>query len=158
MNVFEINNAIAEIENKDLDPEILVDTIKSLELTRDQKLDGAAGLSDKYDSEIQWATDRIKELREFIKVSKNKKDRLNKYITDAIDDTGLKEIRTEHHILKPRNYRDSVIVEEIRKLPIDYVVEEKTIKADKKKLYEDLKAGKEITGAHLKANRKTLIK
>lgn len=74
MNVFEINNAIAEIENKDLDPEVLVDTIKSLELTRDQKLDGAAGLSDKYDSEIQWATDRIKELREFIKVSKNKKD------------------------------------------------------------------------------------
>lgn len=158
MNVFEINNAIAEIENKDLDPEILVDTIKSLELTRDQKLDGAAGLSDKYDSEIQWATDRIKELREFIKVSKNKKDRLNQYITDAIDDTGLKEIRTEHHILKPRNYRDSVIVEEIRKLPIDYVVEEKTIKADKKKLYDDLKAGKEITGAHLKANRRTLIK
>lgn len=158
MNVFEINNAIAEIENKDLDPEVLVDTIKSLELTRDQKLDGAAGLSDKYDSEIQWATDRIKELREFIKVSKNKKDRLNKYITDAIDDASLKEIRTEHHILKPRNYRDSVIVEEIRKLPIDYVVEEKTIKADKKKLYDDLKAGKEITGAHLKANRKTLIK
>ena len=36
MNVFEINNAIAEIENKDLDPEVLVDTIKSLELTRDQ--------------------------------------------------------------------------------------------------------------------------
>ena len=60
MNVFEINNAIAEIENKDLDPEVLVDTIKSLELTRDQKLDGAAGLSDKYDSKIQWATDRIK--------------------------------------------------------------------------------------------------
>lgn len=53
MNVFEINNAIAEIENKDLDPEVLVDTIQSLELTRDQKLDGAAGLSDKYDSEIQ---------------------------------------------------------------------------------------------------------
>ena len=158
MNVFEINNAIAEIENKDLDPEVLVDTIQSLELTRDQKLDGAAGLSDKYDSEIQWANDRIKELREFIKVSKNKKDRLNQYITDAIDDARLKEIKTEHHILKPRNYRDSVIVEEIRKLPIDYVVEEKTIKADKKKLYEDLKAGKEITGAHLKANRKTLIK
>ena len=158
MNVFEINNAIAEIENKDLDPEVLVDTIESLKLTRDQKLDGAAGLSDKYDSEIQWANDRIKELREFIKVSKNKKDRLNQYITDAIDDACLKEIKTEHHILKPRNYRDSVIVEEIRKLPIDYVVEEKTIKADKKKLYEDLKAGKEITGAHLKANRKTLIK
>lgn len=158
MNVFEINNAIAEIENKDLDPEVLVDTIQSLELTRDQKLDGAAGLSDKYDSEILWANNRIKELREFIKVSKNKKDRLNQYITDAIDDAGLKEIKTEHHILKPRNYRDSVIVEETGKLPIDYVVREEVIKPDKKKLYKDLKAGKEITGAHLKANRKTLIK
>ena len=158
MNVFEINNAIAEIENKDLDPEVLVDTIKSLELTRDQKLDGAAGLSDKYDSEIQWAKKKMAELKKFVKIQTNKKNRLNQFLTDAIDNAGEKEIQTEHHILKPRNYRDSVIVEEIRKLPIDYVVEEKTIKADKKKLYEDLKAGKEITGAHLKANRKTLIK
>lgn len=32
------------------------------------------------------------------------------------------------------------------------------VKADKKKLYEDLKAGTEISGAHLKANRGTTIK
>jgi hypothetical protein len=158
MNVFDINNAIEELEQKDLDPEVLVDTIESLKLTRDQKLDGAAGLSDKYNSQIKWAKERMTELREFIKVLTNKKNRLNQFITDAMDDAGLKELQTEHHILKPRNYRDSVIVEEVKKLPIDYVVEEKTIKADKKKLYEDLKAGKEITGAHLKANRKTLIK
>lgn len=158
MNVFEINNAIEELEQKDLDPEVLVDTIESLKLTRDQKLDGAAGLSDKYDSQIKWAKERMTELREFLKVLTNKKNRLNQFITDAMDDAGLKELQTEHHILKPRNYRDSVIVEEVKKLPIDYVVEEKTIKADKKKLYEDLKAGKEITGAHLKAHRGTTIK
>ncbi|WP_245191614.1 hypothetical protein [Lactobacillus johnsonii] len=59
MNVFDINNAIEELEQKDLDPEVLVDTIESLKLTRDQKLDGAAGLSDKYDSQINWAKERV---------------------------------------------------------------------------------------------------
>ena len=158
MNVFEINQAISELEQKDLDPDVLVDTIDSLKLTRDQKLDGAAGLSEKYDSQIEWAKKKMAELREFVKIQTNKKNRLNQFLTDAIDNAGEKEIQTEHHILKPRNYRDSVIIEETRKLPVDYVIREEVIKPDKKKLYEDLKAGKEITGAHLKANRKTLIK
>lgn len=72
MNVFEINQAISELEQKDLDPDVLVDTIDSLKLTRDQKLDGAAGLSEKYDSQIEWAKKKMAELREFVKIQTNK--------------------------------------------------------------------------------------
>lgn len=158
MNVFEINDAITELENKDLDPEVLVDTIESLKLTREEKLDGAAGLSEKLSSEEAWARNKVKQLQEFIKSAGNKRKRLNQFITEAIDDAGLKEVKTKHYILKPRNYRAQTIVEDTMKLPVDYVVRETVIKPDKKKIYEDLKAGKEVSGAHLKENRGTIIK
>ena len=83
---------------------------------------------------------------------------LQEFLTHAIDDSGQKEIQTENHILKPRNYKDSVIVEATEKLPIDYIVCSKVVKPNKKLIYEDLKKGKQIKGAHLKSNRKTVIK
>ena len=43
-------------------------------------------------------------------------------------------------------------------LPKEYITYIEDVKANKKKLYEDLKAGTEINGAHLKANRGTTIK
>lgn len=158
MNVFEINSAIAKLENKDIDPELLADTIESLNLTREEKLDGAAGLSEKLGSEADWARNKIKQLQEFVKVSNNKQKRLNQFITDAIDDAGLKEVKTAHYLLKPRNYKASTIIEDTMELPVDYVTRETVIKANKKKIYEDLAAGKEVHGAHLKPNRKTVIK
>ena len=74
------------------------------------------------------------------------------------DDSGLKEVQTKNHILKPRAYKDSVIVEATKDLPIDYVIRTETIKPDKKLIYKDLKAGKTVLGAHLKPNRRTVIK
>ena len=85
-------------------------------------------------------------------------ERLQEFLTKAIDDSGQKEIQTENHILKPRNYKDSVIVESTKDLPIDYIVCSEVVKPNKKLIYEDIKKGKSIRGAHLKSNRKTVIK
>lgn len=83
MSAFQINAKIEELQNKNLDPQVLVDTLESLELTRNEKL---------------------------------------------------------------------------ADLPKEYITYIEDVKANKKKLYEDLKAGTEINGAHLKANRGTTIK
>lgn len=116
MSAFQINAKIEELQDKDLDPQVLVDTIESLELTRNEKLDGAAGLIDRSEMKIALAKRKAKEQSEVARVEENKKKR-QEYITYIED-----------------------------------------VKADKKKLYEDLKAGTEINGAHLKANRGTTIK
>ena len=42
MNVFELNNAIKTVKEKNLDPETLKDTLESLELPRNEKLDNVA--------------------------------------------------------------------------------------------------------------------
>lgn len=157
MNVWEINQAIKTIQEKDLDPDVLADTIDALELSRDEKLDNVASWIESNKAKIDWLDSKLKQLREVKQHLKNQNDRLNSYLTDAIDDAGVKSIQTKNHILKPRNYKDSTIVEKVDDLPIDYVTREEVIKPNKKKIYEDLKKGKEIPSAHLKPNRKTVI-
>ena len=153
MSAFQINAKIEELQDKDLDPQVLVDTIESLELTRNEKLDGAAGLIDRSDMKIALAKRKAKEWQEVARVEENKKKRLNQYVTEVIDGAGIKELVTKEHIFKPRNFKDSVVVDKLADLPKEYITYIEDVKADKKKLYADLKAGTEISGAHLKANR-----
>lgn len=158
MNVFELNATIKAVQEKDLDPETLKDTLESLELPRNEKLDNVATWIENNQMKLDWLKDKKRQLSDVEASIKKQTDRLQEFLTAAIDDSGQKEIRTENHILKPRNYKDSVVVEETKKLPIDYVIRTEAIRPDKKKIYEDLKAGKSISGAHLKPNRKTVIK
>lgn len=158
MNVFELNNAIKQVQEKDLDPETLADTLESLELPRNEKLDNVATWIEENNMKLQWLKEKKHQLSDVETSIKNQNERLQEFLTHAIDDSGQKEIQTENHILKPRNYKDSVIVEATEKLPIDYIVCSEVVKPNKKLIYEDLKKGKSIRGAHLKSNRKTVIK
>ena len=158
MNVFELNNAIKQVQEKDLDPETLADTLESLELPRNEKLDNVATWIEENNMKLQWLKEKKRQLSDVETSIKNQNERLQEFLTQAIDDSGQKEIQTENHILKPRNYKDSVIVEATEKLPIDYIVCSEVVKPNKKLIYEDLKKGKQIKGAHLKSNRKTVIK
>ena len=158
MNVFELNTAIKQVQEKDLDPETLKDTLESLELPRNEKLDNVATWIEENNMKLQWLKEKKRQLSDVETSIKNQNERLQEFLTHAIDDSGQKEIQTENHILKPRNYKDSVIVEATEKLPIDYIVCSEVVKPNKKLIYEDLKKGKSIRGAHLKPNRKTVIK
>lgn len=158
MSAFQINAKIEELQNKDLDPQVLVDTLESLELTRNEKLDGAAGLIDRSDMKITLAKRKAKEWAKVARVEENRKKWLNRYITEVLDRAGIKELVTSEHIFRPRDYKSSVVVDKLADLPKEYITYIEDVKADKKKLYADLKAGTEISGAHLKANRGTTIK
>ena len=158
MNAFELNNAIKQVQEKDLDPETLKDTLESLELPRNEKLDNVATWIEENNMKLQWLKEKKRKLSDVETSIKNQNKRLQEFLTAAIDDSGQKEIQTENHILKPRNYKDSVIVEATKKLPIDYIVRSEVVKPNKKLIYKDLKKGKSIRGAHLKSNRKTVIK
>lgn len=158
MNVFELNNTIKAVKEKNLDPETLKDTLESLELPRNEKLDNVATWIEENNMKLQWLKEKKRQLSDVETSIKNQNERLQEFLTKAIDDSGQKEIQTENHILKPRNYKDSVIVEETKKLPIDYIICSEVVKPNKKLIYEDLKKGKSIRGAYLKKNRKTVIK
>lgn len=64
MNLFELNQAYRDLEERDdLDPEMLADTLDSINDTREIKLDNIATWIDKNKSQIEFSIERIKELQ-----------------------------------------------------------------------------------------------
>lgn len=161
MNLFELNDAFRALQERDdLDQTVLTDSLDAIQASREVKWDNIATWIDRNNATVDWVSKRIKELQDQKKHLENQTKSLMTYLTEAIDDAGYKEVRTNNHILKPRNYKASVVVTDDNKLPLTFVhTETKTIvQPDKKALYEALKAGEQVPGAHLKANRNTVIK
>ncbi|WEV40333.1 siphovirus Gp157 family protein [Lactobacillus sp. ESL0681] len=158
MKLFEINDAIKQIMDKDdLDPIAMKDTLDALELTRDEKLDSLAAVIEKTNSEVTFLKDKIRKLTDQKHFAENRINNLQEYMTGILDEANIKKLQTKNHILKPRNYRDKTIVSDGEKLPQEYKIKEEVVKIDRQKIYQDLKDGKEVAGAHLKPNRKTTI-
>lgn len=161
MSLYKLNEKYQELAEKmddpDVDPEVLKDTLDSIQDARDQKLDAIAWLIEQNTKDIEWDSQKLKDYQNDKRIKQNKNESLMRYMTTAIDQSGLKEIHTDNHVYKPRNYRASVEITDEDKLPKDYLVVKTEEKVDKKQLYKDLKNGTEVPGAELKPNRKTRI-
>lgn len=161
MNLFELNDAFRALQERDdLDPTVLADSLDAIQSSREVKWDNIATWIDQNDATVDWVSKRIKELQDQKKHLENQTKSLMTYLTDSIDDAGYKEAHTDNHILKPRNYKASVVVTDDNKLPLAFVHTETKIivRPDKKALYEALKTGEQVPGAHLEPNRSTTIK
>ena len=159
MNLFELNEKYRELEQRDdLDPETLKDTLDSINDSREVKLDNIANWIEKNQAQIDFLDKKIKQLQADKKSLANRTKSLMAYMTTAIDDSGLKELKTENHILKPRNYRASVYISDEKEIPSELVKFKAVETIDKKAIYELLKNGETVRGAELKPNRKTVIK
>ena len=161
MNLFELNDSFRALQDRDdLDPTVLADSLDAIQDTREVKWDNIATWIDHNNATTNWITQRIKELQDKKKYLVNQSKNLMTYLTDSIDDAGYKEARTANHILKPRNYKASVVIGDPDKLPMTFVHTETKIisRPDKKAIYTALKAGQEVPAAKLVPNRKTLIK
>lgn len=159
MNLFELNEKYRELEQRDdLDPETLKDTLDSISDIREVKLDNIANWIENNQADIDFLDKKIKQLQAEKKSLINRTKSLMEYMTTAIDDSGLKELKTENHILKPRNYRASVYISNEKDIPSEFVKFKAVETIDKKAIYELLKNGETVRGAELKPNRKTVIK
>ena len=159
MNLFELNQAYKDLETRDdLDIEVLADTLEAIADEREVKLDNVATWIEKNKMQIDWVTEKVKALQAKKASLTNLNKSLQGYMTQSLDDAGIKELQTENHILKPRNYKASVVVDSLDDLPEEFKQTKTEVTADKKELYKVLKDGQEVPGVHLKPNRGTVIK
>ena len=70
----------------------------------------------------------------------------------------MKELKTENHMLRPRNYNASVVVDDASVIPDRYMVTKTTVTPNKTAIRKALKAGEEVPGVHVEPTRKTVIK
>lgn len=163
MNLFDLNDNYRKVEalfedGADVSEQALEDTLESIGEARDTTLDHIAFLIERNTAKGDFYAKKIKELQLAKKSAENAVDRLNTYMTQAMDDAGLKELQTENHVLKPCNYKASVVVDDASVIPEQYMVTKTTVAPDKTAIYKAIKAGEDVPGVHTKPNRKTRIK
>lgn len=162
MNLFDLNeNYRAIAARDDLDPTVLKDTLDAINDGRKTKLENLATWADQLKSEINFLNDKQRTWRDEVTYRKNKLAWIKQYMTDVMDDAGIKRLETDNHLLSTRNFKASTIITDTDKIPAkyrNYAKYQGMFDVDKATVYHDLKDGKEVPGAHLKPNRNTVIK
>lgn len=166
MNLFNLNEKYDELlsmledEENELDPQLLQDTLDSIEEERDVKWDNLASLITYIKSQLTIYQDRKRTYDGLIKRAKKEIERLDNYLVETMDDAGVAKLEGENNIIRIQNYRKAVVIDDDDpgNLNPAYLIRQEILKPDKKLIYNDLSAGKEVQGAHLKPNRKAVIK
>lgn len=161
-NLFELSDQFKELsERDDLDPTLLKDTLDAIDTTWNEKVNNIAKWCESLDSDIDFLTKKKRSIGDELTYRKNLRNNLMIYMTSAIDERGLKEVRTKDFILRPRNYKQRTIIDDEDKIPAEYRNYEKyqgMFDVDKTAVYKALKKGEIVPGAHLRSNRKVMIK
>mgnify|MGYP000059080022 CR=1 FL=1 len=158
-NLFTLNDQYKELSARDdLDPQVLVDTLDAIDDDRKTKLDNLATWADQLKAEIDFIDEKIKTWKDEKTYRQNKLAWIKQYMTDVMDDAGIKKLQTDNHMLSTRNFKASTVIDDEDKLPSTFVTQVTETKPDKRLIYQALKAGEKVPGAHLKANRNTVIK
>lgn len=159
MSLYKLSQAYREVrDNDDADPQTIADTLDSIKEPLKDKSDSIAWIIDQLQSDSKTLKDKAKEFNEIARHKQNRADWLKQYLKDSLDLAGIKKMQTDNHVISVRNFKASTVVDDESKLPKIYVIEHTEYKPDKKALYQDLKAGKEVPGAHLEENRKAVIR
>lgn len=159
MNLFQLSDSYWEvISHRDLDPQAMSDTLEAIQDARDVKLDNIATMIEELNNDVARLKDKAKSFSEEANYRANKAKWLKQYLTDYLDAEGIKKIDLENHILSTRNFKASTVVDSLDDLPEAFTKSKIETVANRKLIYQALKAGEQVPGAQLEPNRSTVIK
>lgn len=159
MNLFELGQQYQALaDREDLDPTVLADTLDSIDDTWSEKANNIARWVESLDADVEWLAKKKRSISDELSYRKNLRQNLMTYLTSAIDDRGLKEVHTDDYILRPRNYKQRTVIDDEGKVPAEFKHTNEVVAVDKIAIYKALKNGEKVPGAHLKPNRKVMIK
>ena len=161
MKAIEIAQQMAALEATDnINADVKHDTMDSLHATLEDKLDGL--LYHMEDLQRDLAILKVDEanlraIKATIKKKKADLDWCNQYITDTIQATGKKKIRSDHHIYEVKHKSYSVNVYDEAKVPDEFKTVKTTYSVDKKAVKEAINGGQPVPGAKVDRNFKAVI-
>ncbi|MGV3143204.1 siphovirus Gp157 family protein [Staphylococcus simulans] len=160
MNLFNLNEQYEALRNQideGIEPEVLKDTLESIEASIDVKVDNTIGLIRSVEGDIETVDKEIKRLQTLKKQRENLKNKIKSYLQDMLDYRQLDNYRTsKNYVFKKRNAPSKSITDE-KLIPKEYWLSQAP-KLNAKQLTDDLKAGKEVPGAELKVTESLVIR
>lgn len=155
--LYEIANEYAKLSNSDMDAEMIADTLEGIQGEFEDKAENVLAIIKNEQALEASLKAEAKNLTERAKASDNRVKNLKAYLATAMETMELKKVNAGVHALTVRKGSQSVEIEDLEKLPVDYVEYQTVIKADKNLIKEKLKLGESIEGATLVTGKPSLL-
>ena len=156
MRLYELTTQLAELQNLDIEPDLLADTVEAVEGELEIKAENLLKVVSNLDSDVEQIDAEIKRLTARKKTIKNRQDWLREYLRSNMESNGIDKISCPLWTITLRKATPAVYLSvDPSELPPDY--QKITITADKVKLKNDLKKGNDIPGATLVDGKRGLL-
>ena len=149
MNLYELSLAFQEVQNMDLDPEVMKDTLDSIEDAIENKAENIAKLVRNLESDVSAYKEEEDRLKTKRQATENKVKWLKTYLEDNMKLTGKTKFKSGMFNFSIQKNPASVNITDERIIPDEFLIQQPP-KVDKTSLKEILKRGIEVPGAELK--------
>lgn len=149
MNLYELSLAFQDVQNMDLDPEVMKDTLDSIEDAIENKAENIAKLIRNLESDVSAYKEEEDRLKTKRQSAENKVKWLKTYLEDNMKLTGKTKFKSGMFNFSIQKNPASVNITDEKAIPEEFLIQQPP-KVDKTSLKEILKRGIEVPGAELK--------
>ena len=149
MNLYELSLSFQEVQNMDLDPEVMKDTLDSIEEAIENKAENIAKLIRNLQSDVSAYKEEEDRLKTKRQSTENKVKWLKTYLEDNMKLTGKTKFKSGMFNFSIQKNPASVNITDEKIIPGEFLIPQPP-KVDKTSLKEILKRGIEVPGAELK--------
>lgn len=149
MNLYELSIAFQEVQNMDLDPEVMKDTLDSINDAIENKAENIAKLIRNLESDVSAYKEEEDRLKTKRQATENKVKWLKTYLEDNMKLTGKTKFKSGTFNFSIQKNPASVNILDERIIPEEFLIPQLP-KIDKTALKDVLKNGVEVPGAELK--------
>lgn len=149
MNLYELSVAFQEVQNMELDPEVMKDTLDSIEDAIENKAENIAKLVRNLESDVSAYKEEEDRLKTKRQATENKVKWLKTYLEDNMKLTGKTKFKSGMFNFSIQKNPASVNITDERIIPEEFLIPQLP-KIDKTALKNILKNGVEVPGAELK--------
>ena len=149
MNLYELSVAFQDVQNMDLDPEVMQDTLDSIEDAIENKAENIAKLIRNLETDVSAYKEEEDRLKTKRQATENKAKWLKTYLEDNMKLTGKTKFKSGMFNFSIQKNPASVNITDEKIIPKEFLIQQPP-KVDKTSLKEILKRGIEVPGAELK--------
>ena len=149
MNLYELSQNYLAVQDMDLEPEVLKDTLDSIEEAFEDKAENIAKWIRNLEADKKAFEEEEKRFKEKKQAADNRIKSLKLYLEDNMRLTGKTKFKAGFFSFAIQNNKPSVEVFDEALIPKQFLIAQ-PVKIDRAGIAELLKAGEEVPGAELK--------
>ncbi|MDI6634324.1 siphovirus Gp157 family protein [Pantoea dispersa] len=155
--LYQIANDFAALTDSGIEPEMIADTLDAIEWELEEKVEQCLAVCKNESAYAESLKEESRKLAERARAAENRVTSIKDYIAKSLETAGKKSLKAGIHQVTVRAPSKSVEITSVDSIPSDFVEYETTIKPNKLAIKQQIEAGNDIPGAHIKIGKPSLI-